>query len=295
MSDGGEGFLAAMPGSVREVEVTGPLGDPVLAPWKRDVATGYVEVALASGLELVGGPEGNDSLGATTTGTGELIAAAFEAGCREVVVGLGGSASTDGGLGAVRVLENVRRRGTRLVAACDVDVAFLDAARSFGPQKGASPRAVELLTRRLVRVSQLYAQEFGVVVTDLPRAGSAGGLAGGLAALGAELLGGAEFVAERVGVADLLERAEGVITGEGHLDEHSFQGKCVGTLLDLANANGLPVLIVVGSAEQDALERAQELGATVIDLASTWGEESAWRRTVEVAVASTVHFVASFT
>ena len=165
--------------------VHGPLGDLVDAPWYLldDGVTASVEMALASGLTLAGGPQGNDPIRASTAGTGELIAAAVKAGVRQVLVGMGGSATTDGGWGALEALEpHSRLAGVDLQVACDVTTRFVDAAVIFSPQKGASPAQVELLTRRLERLAQVYEERFGVDVRGLEGSGAAGGLAGGLAA-----------------------------------------------------------------------------------------------------------------
>jgi glycerate kinase len=139
LADGGAGTLDALGGAIRTTTVRGPLGEPVLAEWRmQDGGTAVVEMARASGLVLAGGPDGNDPLRASTAGTGELIAAALDAGARRVIVGAGGSASTDGGLAALTAL-NPRRRlhaGVELIVACDVDTLFVDAAEVFAPQKG---------------------------------------------------------------------------------------------------------------------------------------------------------------
>src|SRR5690606_34545136 len=148
MADGGEGLLEALGGANRVSTVTGPLGDPVEAPWRLDRSTAVGEMALASGLTLVGGAGDNDPVAASTYGTGELVNDAVEAGARRVIVGVGGSATTDGGLGALRALYPLQRlRGVEIVVACDVSIGFVDAAERFAPQKGASPAQVELLRR----------------------------------------------------------------------------------------------------------------------------------------------------
>ena len=247
VADGGEGTLAVLGGPNRTRLVTGPLGDPVEARWRYGGRTAVVEMALASGLELVGGAAGNDPMAASTYGTGELIGAAIDAGCRRVIVGVGGSATVDGGLGALRALEPISRlRGIELVVACDVRTRFVDAARTFGPQKGASPAQVELLHRRLERLVQVYEQTYGIDVSRLEGAGAAGGLAGGLAVAGAELVPGFDVVADEVDLFDRMEGADLVVTGEGFLDEQSFEGKVVGGVADLARSAGVPVLAVVG-------------------------------------------------
>ncbi len=181
LADGGEGTLDVLGGGNRQTVVMGPLGDPVEAAWRLTRTTAVIEMARASGLALVGGPEGNDPIAATTHGTGELIAAALEAGAKRVLIGVGGSATTDGGLGAVRAMWNPgRARGVELVVACDVRTRFTDAADVFAPQKGASPAQVRLLARRLERLAQVYLADYGVDVTAVDGGGAAGGLAGGL-------------------------------------------------------------------------------------------------------------------
>src|SRR5437763_562666 len=135
----------------------------------------------APGLELVGGPDGNDPMAATTYGTGELIAAALDAGVRRIIVGVGGSATTDGGLGALRAVYPLQRlRGVELEVACDVRTTFVDAADVFASQKGASGAQMALLRRRLERLAQVYLDDYGVDVRALERSGAAGGLAGAL-------------------------------------------------------------------------------------------------------------------
>nr|WP_249420336.1 glycerate kinase [Rhabdothermincola salaria] len=247
MADGGEGFLDALGGPNRVATVRGPLGEPVEAAWRLHRRAAVIEMARASGLALVGGPEANDPIGASTAGTGELIALAVESGATRVLVGVGGSATTDGGLGALEALHPPQRlRGVELVVACDVTTSFVDAAAVFGPQKGASPAQVELLSRRLARLAQVYERESGIDVTALVGAGAAGGLAGGLATVGADLVSGFEVVAEEVGLDELMEDVDLVVTGEGFLDQESFAGKVVGGVTELAAEVGVPVLAVVG-------------------------------------------------
>jgi glycerate kinase len=252
VSDGGEGFCDVLGGRPRTSRVHGPLGDPVIAEWRmlEDDTTAVVEMAAASGLALVGGPLGNDPVRADTRGTGELIAAAVKAGAHRVLVGMGGSASTDGGLGAVDVLEpHSRLKGIELTVACDVTTRFVDAARVFSPQKGASPAQVELLTRRLERLVQVYADRFGTDVSELAGTGAAGGLAGGLAAVGASLSPGFDAVSEAIDLPSIIEDADLVVTGEGLLDEQSFHGKAVGGVADLAAHAGVGLVVVAGDAE----------------------------------------------
>jgi glycerate kinase len=247
MSDGGDGLLEAIGGARRQTVVEGPLGGSVQAEWRLEDDTAVIESARASGLVLAGGPERNDAMAASTAGTGQLIAAAVSCGARRVIVGVGGSATTDGGWGAVRALGGgARLHGVELVVACDVTTPFLEAAAVFGPQKGAGPSEVRLLEGRLRRLAQMYRSRFGVDVTSIPGAGAAGGLAGGLAALGATLVPGFELVAEHLELAERMSGADLVVTAEGRLDEQSFEGKVVGGVAREAAAAGVPVLVVTG-------------------------------------------------
>ena len=273
VADGGEGTLEAIGGQVRHARVTGPLGDPVDAEWRmRDDRTAVIEMARASGLELIGGPEHNDPMQASTIGTGELIVAALEAGARRVIVGLGGSATTDGGLGALRAFGRHRLHGIDVQVACDVTTTFVDAAVVFGPQKGATPAQVELLRRRLERLADVYVRDHGVDVRNIPGSGSAGGLAGGLAALGAKLIPGFDVVADAIRLDELIEDADLVITGEGYLDEQSFAGKAVGGVAELAREAGVPALAIVGEAEPGA---EVPPGLQVVSLVERFGNDRA--------------------
>jgi glycerate 2-kinase len=252
VSDGGEGFCEVLGGRARPVTVHGPLGDPVDSAWFEldGGATAAVEMAMASGLDLAGGPEHNDPVQASTAGTGELIAAAVKAGAKRLLVGVGGSATTDGGWGALEALSpHSRLSGVRIEVACDVRTGFVDAAAVFSPQKGATPAQVDLLTRRLERLAQIYLERFGVDVTRLEGSGAAGGLAGGLAAIGAVLTPGFDVVAERVDLAGRVEGADLVLAGEGLLDEQSFNGKSVGGVAAIARELGVPVAIIAGQAD----------------------------------------------
>lgn len=252
IADGGEGTLEAIGGQPRRERVRDPLGAPIWAEWRMNGTTAVVEMARASGLALVGGAAGNDPIRATTAGTGDLIAAAVLAGAKQVVIGVGGSATTDGGLAALAALEpHSRLHGVRLVVACDVQTRFLDAASHFSPQKGATPTQVALLSRRLERLAQLYEADYGVDVRPLVGGGAAGGLAGGLAAVGAELVPGFDVVAEAVNLGERMEGADLVVTGEGFLDEQSFNGKALGGVITMAAEEGVPALVVVGDAIVD--------------------------------------------
>lgn len=272
VSDGGEGFCSVLGGRRRSLTVRGPLGEPVESAWFEldGGATAAIEMAMASGLVLAGGEEANDPMRANTAGVGELMAAAVKAGARRLLVGMGGSASTDGGMGALEALEpHSRLSGVRIEVACDVRTRFVDAAAVFSPQKGATPAEVEMLTRRLERLAQMYLQRYGVDVRPMPGSGAAGGLAGGLAALGATLSSGFEMVADRIDLAARIEGADLVITGEGLLDDQSFEGKSVGGVAQLAAELGVPVLVIAGDVEGEPEVEHRTLVAAV-------GEEQAW-------------------
>jgi len=271
MADGGEGTLEALGGPNRQSTVTGPLGEPIEAAWRLDGRTAVIEMARASGLELVGGANGNDPIAASTAGTGELIVEAIDKGATRVIVGLGGSASTDGGLAALRALHPLGRlKGIDLVVACDSRVAFLDAATVFAPQKGATPAQVELLRRRLERLAQVYLDEHGVDVLGLDGAGAAGGLAGGLAAAGARLVSGFDLVADELELDERVEGADLVMTAEGFLDAQSFEGKVVGGVAALAGAAGARVVAIAGQVFDGVGDRIE-----AISLVDRFGEERA--------------------
>lgn len=253
LADGGEGTLDVLCPDRRHhraTTVTGPLGQPVLAEWGLRDGTAVVEMARASGLALVRGA--NEPLRATTYGTGELIRAALEAGAARVIVAVGGSATVDGGLGALEAL-GFERPDVPVDVACDVRTSFLAAPRVYGPQKGASADDIRVLETRLLALAARYREELGVEVDALPGSGAAGGLAGGLAAIGARLVPGAALVAEAVGLRDALGSASLAITGEGRFDPTSLAGKVVGQVLEEAGAAGAPVGIVAGEADWAAL------------------------------------------
>jgi glycerate kinase len=258
LADGGEGTLdalvAARGGSRRQTTVTGPLGDPVDAEWALlPGGVAVVEMARASGLALM--PRVRDPLRASTRGTGELIAAAIRSGARSVIVGVGGSATTDGGLGALEAL-GWSLGAVPVTVACDVSTPFVDAATVFAPQKGATAAQVALLARRLASLAEQYEQRTGVDVRDLPGAGAAGGLAGGLAAIGAHLEPGFDVVATAVGLDRALDDdVDLVVTGEGRFDATSFAGKVVGGVLEWSADSGVPhVAVIAGQVTPEARE-----------------------------------------
>jgi glycerate kinase len=276
LADGGEGMLEAFGGATTTTVVTGPLGQSVDAAWRLVGSAAVIEMARASGLVVAGGASGNDPLGASTRGTGELIAAAVALGARDIVVGVGGSATTDGGAGAVEVLESLApldgSLGYRVTVACDVRTRFLDAARVFAPQKGATPGQVVELTRRLESIAEDYLLRYAVDVRELDHAGAAGGLAGGLAALGARLTSGFDAVADAVGLRVAMTSADHVLTGEGRLDAGSFDGKVVGGVVAMAERVGVPASVIAG---QSLLESPCRV--PTIDLVLEFGRDAAIR------------------
>ena len=289
MSDGGEGFTEALGGANKVSVVTGPLGDPVPAAWRLSGKTAVIEMAQASGLGLVGGAEGNDPVAASTRGTGELIVEALDLGAKRVFVGHGGSATTDGGLAALRALfPTARLRGVELVAAVDVRCRFLDAATVFAGQKGATASQVVLLSRRLERLAQVYLDDYGVDVTAIEGGGAAGGLAGGLAAVGAQVVSGFDLIAEEVDLATAVEQADLVVTGEGFVDEASFDGKVVGGLASLAAEFGVPLLVVAGEVF-DGVEGRIE----AISLVQRFGRERAMAETSTCIAESVAAYLAA--
>ena len=193
------------------------------------------------GLPLLA-PDELDPLGASSRGFGELIAAALAAGARELVLGLGGSATVDGGAGVREVLE---RLPVPAVVLCDVTTPLRDAARLFGPQKGATPAEIPVLEQRLLAMPELgpYA--------DLPGAGAAGGLGAALAALGAELLPGADTVLDLIGFDELLTGAQLVVTGEGSVDVTTAEGKAPGVVARRAAAAGVRCVVAGGRVRED--------------------------------------------
>lgn len=281
MSDGGDGFvdaLAPMAGSLHRVRVTGPLGRAVTASWRAVGDLAVVEAASACGLALVGGPGTNDPWRASTAGVGELLAAVARSGVRRVVLGVGGTASTDGGLGAVDALTAAGLAdwvAGRVTVACDVTTSYLDAAARFGPQKGAPPAMVDDLRRRLTEVAAELRRRTGrdPAAPGAVGSGAGGGLAGAMGALGADLVAGAPLVADLVRLGERLAGAAAVVTGEGRLDATSTEGKVVGEVLDRAAAAGVPALVVAGSV---AVPLAHPALAAVVDLSARCGPDRAW-------------------
>jgi glycerate kinase len=285
MADGGEGtvdaLVAATGGTYREAQVTGPLGEPVLARFGvlGDEPTAVVEMAAASGLVLASSAQ-RDPLRATTRGTGELLLAAIAAGARRVIVGIGGSATNDGGAGCAQALgfrlldvagrelppgggglsrldcidASERRReidGVEIDVACDVANPLCGpegASAVFGPQKGATPVMVEMLDANLRHFAAVVARDLGVDILELHGSGAAGGLGGGLVAFAAgRLRRGVDLIIEAVDLAKRLSNADLCLTGEGALDKQSAYGKTAVGVGRLARSLGCPALALAGS------------------------------------------------
>lgn len=281
-SDGGPGFVGVLAGRLGEVRtawVMGPLTAEVCAQWVLDPAapvTAYIECAQACGLALLGGPPtAHTALEAHSRGVGQLIAAAVDAGARRIVVGLGGSACTDGGRGMVDELAAHARSatsssvasartmltGVELIAATDVEHPLLGptgAARVFGPQKGADPDTVLVLERRLQDWAADLDAAAGRTIGDQAGAGAAGGIGAALLALGGRRESGAAIIAEHTRLADDVAGAELVITGEGRFDDQSLHGKVVSAIADSARARRIPVLVLAGQVtlDEEALSTA---------------------------------------
>jgi glycerate 2-kinase len=272
VADGGEGtldvLLAARGGTVRDVEVGGPLGAPVRARvGVLDDGVAVVEAAEAIGLGLIP-PQERDPVRATSRGIGELIVAAARGGASRILVAVGGTATTDGGHGAVDAVRDAGGVDAPLTVLCDVRTRFVDAARVFAPQKGADEAAVAQLADRLDALADAYPRDPRAVAGS----GAGGGLSGGLwAALGAELVPGARCVLQAVGFNTRLERARSVIVGEGRLDAQTEAGKAIAEICSEARIAGCRVDAIVGRNELDVAAR-QRLGLASVREASSPGE-----------------------
>lgn len=330
MADGGEGtldaFAAAVPDARRmPVTVTGPHGEPVAASWlwlpspDGGGGVGVVELASTSGIELLG--DERRGLEADTTGFGQAIAAALDAGVSRVVLGIGSSASTDGGLGMLRALGGrfVDHRGADIASGARglADLAAVDlaslrplpsggavvltdvsnpllgargAAAVFGPQKGLDPAGVVAAESALAGLSRIVPR--GDVFASTAGAGAAGGTGFGLLAWGAELTPGAREVATLIGLADAVASADLVITGEGSFDGQSAAGKVPAFVADLAARAGVPTALVAGRIAADADRAAFAASVSLTDLAgspeASLADPARWLRAAGTALASTV-------
>ena len=295
LADGGEGTLVAIEAAGgwtwRADDATDPIGRAISARWLQsaDGARAVVELAAASGLSRLAGSE-LDPLGATTRGTGELIVAALDAGVRDITLGIGGSATNDGGAGILRALGAVvsdaadepavvdlagldpRLSGARLRIACDVSNPLLGprgAAATYGPQKGATPDDVAELDRRLGRYADALEAAAGRRERETPGAGAAGGTGFGLLCLAdrfasLELVPGIDVVMAAADFDGKLARADLVITGEGRIDAQTAFGKTALGVARRAAAAGVACIAVGGGVEPDGIEALRPLGAVVV-------------------------------
>ncbi len=288
MADGGEGtveaLVSATGGAIREVTVHGPLGEMVAAKYGLlgDGETAVIEVAAASGLALVP-PDRRDPRVTTTRGTGDLMCHALDRGARRLLIGVGGSATNDGGAGMARALgvrfydgsgqalpeggvalaglaridlagRHPRLAATEVLVACDVDNPLCGprgASCVYGPQKGAAPDDVAALDRALAHYARVVKTQCGVDMADIPGSGAAGGLGGGLLAFcRATLRPGAPLVAEACGLAEKVRDADLVITGEGRIDGQTIHGKTPVGVARIALAADVPTVAVAGCLGQ---------------------------------------------
>jgi glycerate kinase len=258
VADGGDGtaevLLTALGGETAGARVHDPLGREIAAGFAliEDGAAAVVETAAASGLALVAREE-RDAWAATTHGTGELIVAAARAGAAVILVAVGGSATTDGGAGAIEAIEAAGGLGgSRLVMLCDVRTPWERCAATFGPQKGADPETVTRLERRL----DALAAELPKDPRGVPMTGAAGGLAGGLwATFDAVLEPGAPWVLDALGFDARMRAARCVIAGEGRLDGQSLLGKVVGEIGTRTRQAGVPLHAIVGEDAMDGFAK----------------------------------------
>ncbi len=304
MSDGGPGFLDALPGSRTSVLVEDPLARPTIAAFLLDGTTAYVESAQACGLHLLD-PADRDPGITTTYGVGQLVIAAVAAGARTVIVGLGGSATNDGGGGMLAALgvspqdvagERLPPGGialaraarlvgavslvahgapaynggpVELVAATDVDVPLLGprgATRSFGPQKG--PADLDALEQALEHWADLLERHLGVTARDLPGAGAAGGLGFAILAAGGRRESGVDLVARAIGLPEAIATADLVVTGEGRFDFSSLRGKVVAGVALAATAHAVPCLVLAGEVavgHREAAAAGVEASYSLVD------------------------------
>ena len=298
VADGGEGtvscFLEALHATPVTVETSGPYGEPIQATYARSGRCAIVEMACAAGLPLVGSRLNPEET--TTYGVGSVIRHAIEGGCTEILLGLGGSATNDGGCGCAAALgvrfydrddqpflpvgkslgrisridttqADLLLEGVKITVMCDVDNPLCGpsgAAHVFAPQKGADSRMVDRLDEGLGSLASVIHRQLGADIVNLPGAGAAGGMGGGCVAfLGAALKPGIEAILDLVEFDSHLNGANLVITGEGRIDSQSFRGKVISGITRRTRAKSIPVIAIVGSIDQSA-SAAYDLGVTAL-------------------------------
>jgi glycerate kinase len=300
LADGGEGtidaIINALGGEIVMAQVTGPLGLPVDAVYGvvDNRNTAVIEMSQAAGLHLV--PNSCDPRYTTTYGVGELILYAYKRGCRKFIVGIGGSATNDGGAGAMSALgirfldaeEQILPNGgaalsklakidtsglklnlneVEIRVACDVTNPLIGPAGAsavYGPQKGATPETVVELDAALANYAQIIKSDLGIDIAYIPGAGAAGGLGGGLAAfLSGRLESGIDIVFDVTNFSERIKGTDLIITGEGRVDEQSGFGKTISGVVNYAHTADIPVVILAGSIGK-GIEVLYSLGATAI-------------------------------
>jgi glycerate kinase len=277
MSDGGEGFLDAFDGEVVTVEAPGPLLTPVSARVKLVRSTsgtlGIVEVSDVVGRDLLPAPSEREALAASSDGVGYLILAAANHGADEVLIGCGGTATSDGGLGCYRVLVAAGGLPVPVTAATDVTANF-SGVRRYAVQKGVSPNDLVVVDERLRKARAQYLEERSVDVEIIERSGAAGGIPGALAALGARLTSGVDAVARSVDLATRVARSSMVVTGEGRFDDGSLEGKVTVGVAEMVR-DRLPLLVVCGSLDEAAARtfRQRFTTASLVSLEERFGKE----------------------
>jgi glycerate kinase len=290
LSDGGEGFRDAFSGDEVMVEVPDPLGEPVSAGITvidaPDGSQAVLEVAEAIGRERLRSPSADQALRASSAGAGHLVLAAQRLGVASILVGCGGSATSDGGLGCYEVVKDGGGLSVPVTVATDVAARF-SGLRRYARQKGIRPADLETIDQRLAQVRELYLNERGVDVEGLDRAGASGGVPAALAAFGAALTSGFGAVARAVSLSQRVRDASLVVTGEGRFDTGSLEGKVVVGVARLATSTRL--LVVCGSVEEGSVEsfRRHYENATVVSLVQRFGIRQAKghvRECVEMAV-----------
>ena len=253
VSDGGEGWLeafrAAIGGEIVEVNVKDPLMRPIVAQYLIQGDTAVIEIAKASGLTLLSSEERNPMV-ATSYGTGQLVVDAIRRGCKHIIVGLGGSATSDCGIGMLEAIENADYKDVRFTIATDVTNPLCGengAAHIFGPQKGATPEMVEALDARAKHFAEASTKHLGRDCQNMPGAGAAGGLGYAfLQYMNAECRSGIDLLLDTIHFDDLLQDANLVITGEGSADRQTLMGKLPFGILQRAQRHDVPVMLIAG-------------------------------------------------
>ncbi|MBW4029057.1 MAG: glycerate kinase [Acidobacteria bacterium] len=282
VSDGGEGFRAAFAGETSTIRVRGPWGEVHEAPVTR-LRVGTGGVAVLEVAEIIGrgahAASSREALAASSAGLGDALVAAAALDVERIVVGCGGSATSDGGEGCYEVWR-AARIDVALTAATDITATFFGAAR-YAAQKGVDPADLVLVQRRLREVATRFARERGRDVTTVPRTGAAGGLAGALYALGADLVSGFDEVARVSRLGERVSSAEVIITGEGRLDMGSLEGKVVAGVCALTRPEQR-VLVVCGTTQVGAVRELcrRYPWVRVEDLVARFGERRAHEQTL---------------